>query len=399
MLKKLALFGLCLCLCFSAFSFFVACEEEDGTQNEGERLLYDFEQWGPDFQLLRVFDSFGTVDYCDQAEYATSGTGSAELRPIGNSKTFSHPYIYLPLMSEIFSYNYMDIGQVESYSIEIYNAQDEDKNIYLGLAFSPDGSKNTDSQTFILKPGHNTVEYNIQHSLLNIKYDISACYGLYIMFDESAISEGIVPADEAPVYYLDDVKLHYSDEEIEIEDIITLSPGEICDFEKLYQRYIYGVVANSSIIPELGIVTAAEYGLTAPSGEKVLRMLTKPGATDYASWPQFNFPQKLLDKVNFAQYIDNLSDYELKFEMYQTNGPSLLFSVDIYKENSSSYQYYHFNSEVGVWKTCSISLALISENVPGFIEDPGKICICYPEYTGIEEYEFFFDNFRIEKVK
>ena len=157
-----------------------ACDNgEETVQGQEEVLLYDFEDYDRNFQLMRVMSYFGAVDKNEQAQYVKSGTASALLRPLGwHSTMINNTYtgikaescLYIPLSSVRYDFDYTDASKLEQISFSMYNAEEEDLSLYLGLIFEKNATEVSDLTEFVLKPGWNDVFYLLDHDVLPYLY-------------------------------------------------------------------------------------------------------------------------------------------------------------------------------------------------------------------------------------
>ena len=394
-MKKI--FGLMLSfvLLFSLFSF-VGCNENEskGDTQAGEVVIADFEKWAPDFQIMRPMNSFGVVSVNEDPQYVHGGEASAKLQPMGGYSVQKVPYVYFPLSSELFSFNYCDFSLVDYITFFIYNAQDEAAALDFGLVTTIVDINNTERAsggTFQLQPGWNEIVYYPDLTIINLSYDITDIQGIYLGFENA----GVRDPEDAPVFYLDDVVMRRLDEPVEVENIIELDEGEICDFEKAYQQYIITYdCPNTKCIPDMSIVEAAEYGLTAPSGEKVLRIVTKPGDATEGSWPRFTIPEKIVRESGFMNIpSEEWSEYRFCFEVYAET-QNRTFFPEFYSQGGSNWTATNVSARRGQWVTYSVDFTNFSEDV---VSNPGFIKIAWAEYIDAGELVFYFDNFRVEK--
>ena len=66
-------------LCSAAF---VGCNEQKSS--DGNKIVVaDFEQWAPDFQLMKIYGRFGKVTRNSDKKYVNSGNYSAKLQIVG----------------------------------------------------------------------------------------------------------------------------------------------------------------------------------------------------------------------------------------------------------------------------------------------------------------------------
>ena len=176
-------------------------------------MLANFEQWGPDFQLLRLREEFGSIDVNKDATYVKSGKQSAQLTVMGWGKGNS-PYFFIPTQSDYFGYDYSDFSKIDTISTWIYNASETEANMYMGLV--TDITNITDvslakPETMVLKKGWNEIVYSpdMNYVISGVGIDkYEGIKGVYFMFDKS----GVELKADAPKYYIDDIALNYGEE-------------------------------------------------------------------------------------------------------------------------------------------------------------------------------------------
>ena len=249
----------------SAFS--VVClagcgeKEEDSKANEVAMskvvTLADFEEFNPDFQLLRLQNGFGRVDVNEDADFVKSGEASAKLRPLGRYKDKANPFLYFELESELYDYSYSDLKYLYSASMWIYNSEEETKSAEVGIVThltsvrDEDGAKQAGGLKYSLKTGWNKITYFVNRDEIRIPVGGTKVQGLYIQFEN-------IPSldiEDAPTYYVDDVTLTVMTEfnDIVVEeptyspkqgDTITIPAATINGGE-----VTYSVVHNNKVIP------------------------------------------------------------------------------------------------------------------------------------------------------
>lgn len=390
-MKKLALFIIAAVIIVCSFGL-VGCGKDE--KKSDDVVLADFEKWAPDFQIMRPMNNFGVVSQNSDTKYVKSGAYSAKLQPMGGYSKMTVPYVYFNFSSEHFDYDYTDMTEYEYISLHLYNAQSVDKTVDIGFITGIadiSTAEKLKGMTVTLKPGWNEIDYFPELSLVNISYDVTGILGLYIEFENA----GVRDKKDAPVYYLDDIVLHKAKNPIEVEDIVTLSEGEICDFEKTYQKYILSAdVANPKCIPDMSVVTAESEGITAPSGSKVMKLVTRPGDAQNATWPKFTLPEKIVRKSGFMKIAkEKWGEYVFKFEVYAV-GRAITFYPEFYSENGGNWTATNVAPKTGQWVTYEKSFTEFKDDV---LANPGYIKIAWGEYPGTEELTFYFDNFRFEK--
>lgn len=390
-MKKLALFLIAAVMTISSLGLIGCGKKEEISQDV---VLADFEQWAPDFQIMRPMNNFGAVSKNDTLDYVKSGSHSAKLQPMGGYSKMTVPYVYFNLVSEYFEYDYRDLTEYEYISLHIYNAQSVDKTMDVGLVTGIADINTTErlkGMSVTLKPGWNEVSYFPELSLINISYDVTNILGIYLEFENAGVRE----KKDAPVYYLDDIVLHKVKKPVEVEDIVTLSAGEICDFEKSYQKYILSTdVSNPKCVPTLSIVTAENEGIPAVSGSKVLKLVTRPGDSQNATWPKFTISEKIVRKSGYMKIPkEQWGEYVFRFEVYAV-GRAITFFPEFYSENGGNWTATNVVPKTGQWVTYEKSFSEFKEDV---LANPGYIKVAWGEYPGTDELTFYFDNFRFEK--
>lgn len=394
-------------LALTATAMFAACNDDGKKQEEQSQsvLLYDFEDYDRNYSLMRVMSYFGAVNVNRNAQYVKNGEGSALLQPlmwhstmIGNTYSGIKPEscLYIPFSSNRYEFDYSDAGKIQTVRFAMYNAEEDALPVYAGLVFDKNVQTVSEPVKFTLKPGWNDVFYTLDHNALAINYDLSGCYGLALSFDRV----GSRDLADAPKVYLDDLYLDLTATSVTTTSVITLDENEICDFEKLYQRYtVTSYSFDKALRPDLDIVTAADYGLTAPSGHKVLRAVLKPtDAIDGTIYDQILLTQALIDAVGFDKLPD---DAYFCFDFYNDNDVPMDLSVTFLDTKNSGYKVArHLYANPRQWTAYRIRIAdvdaLWGEDENTYRNHPGPIRIEWAEFTDAERV-IYVDNFRIEK--
>lgn len=369
--------------------------EDADSDFEKTVVLADFEEWAPDFQLLRQMNNFGAIDVNEDARYVKDGTRSALVRPLGGYSKMTTPYFYIPTESSLFGYNYVDFNVVQSFTADVYNAESSDVAMEAGVITMIADYESADlagASEFILKPGWNEVEYIVDRSLLNIANDISDIAGIYYSFENA----GSRYLEDAPELYFDNIVLHRSRDLSPVENLITLDENEICGFEKLYQRYIITAEAdNSKCMPDYEVVYANNYGMQASEGDYVLRLVTKPGDVFQGSWPKFTIPEKIMQASDLVSLCANGgTGVYIAFDVYAETD-SMRFYADFHSEGGGNWSSWSLSSVKGAWVTFRLELSNLPEAT---LKSPGYMKISWDEYPPdmYGDMVFYFDNFRLE---
>ena len=391
---SLALAAISLCTCM-----FTACNNEEDsssgansnvTAKEEVKDLYTFEEG---VFNVRMPIQFGVMDLNKDKQYVYSGEQSLKISP-GNY--MSNPYMYLPLESNLLGFSYTsNILKIKNYKFAVY--AEENVTIGVGLYFDRAANYRGPEQNFTLSKGWNELTYTPQYSIMGMQYTVTDCKGMYLMFYNQ---------EEMPTVYLDDVKIVLSDTTLSPEKLTTLKRTdtyfEICDFENAYQHLMTNVQVGRAKAPNLSIVKAADYNITAPSGNKVLRveLFDKEEATGSFSWVKWGFVPALIKEVNFAQFKGHLDEYALRFETYrdfELTGATYenLIEINAYYNGYGAMDWGGATIvEKGVWQTDSIPLSTFAN----FIDSQYNFQFSFIERGGTGSRVYYFDNFRIEKI-
>ena len=366
--------------------------------NTNYMVFRNFEQWGPDFQLTRIGNFFGKISRqsgygygADQENYVAFGDYSMKIQ------AFSNPTLYFPTVSKLFDYDYSDFSNVQYVSMWIYNDNDTEMTVQVGVV-----GQITGANTFVSVEGEKTkldpkawtrVCYLIEPNFASIAFDANAVEGLYIQFPASDAEE----FDEAPTYYVDEIVLNYWDTKPVVPDLITLDTNEIMSFDKGYQRYVTGTKCKkSALLPTIEVVRASDYGVEATSGDYVLRVLIPQGTVSWDSWPGIVIPEKIMQHSNLKNIPeDDLSLWKIEFDIMGGEHYGTLAFPNFYSAGGKNWLAYNMPVYSRRWSTFSESLSVLQYKRTS---DPGNIGITFPEHTGAYTEEYFFDSFRIVRA-
>ena len=357
-------------------------------------MVNGFEDWTPDLQTALIFNDFGKVSLNTDKTYVTQGERSARLDPLGGAYVSSSaPIVMFSLKSDTYGFDYADLSYADYLSFDIYNAQSEDKTIYAGFAGevnSVSSVSRVGEKEFVLKPGWNTCQLEVEASLLSIMGDLTEVPGVYFRF-ESAGSANVVDEGEnkTPRYYLDNMWLIKKPDKSESDFTMELRENEIADFERIWQEYMF-TNDNPGLVE---VVDADEFGLTAPSGDKVLHV--QFDGTSSQNWLQMEISSELLNRTAlFGMSSDVAENAYICFETYN-NTDSMVNLVMVYRTPTSSLISTQNNCAPHTWTSYEYCVADLLALDNGFLTAMGNFQISYKDdYTGTKEY--FFDNFRIE---
>lgn len=387
---------------------FVGCaknngsEGGDGKKNEntvepvkriesGVLHFLDFEDYNPDFQLIRGTAGFGKVSQNSDITYVKSGKYSAKVQPIGLRGAESN--FWIPLSSETGNYDFTDVSKVDKIQFYAYNTENENKKVQLGFGTT---SSYFGIYEFTMKPGWNTLAYFPDLDDLNIAHDLSKVQGLVFRFD----SANCYYLKDAPTYYFDDLKIYYDETKTLISDY-PQDEGEIVGFEKSHQvNTITATGSMADYVPTLKVVTAAKEGLVAPEGNKILKV-TFTGVGPDGGSARIRLPEKFVRASGILDIPkDELGGYRIAYESYGATANQDSNCMILHgKDDIGSYWYNSNDGFVGgvfyqKWTTNYLPLTIANR---AFKSDPGSIEIVFYLW-GNEEKVCYFDNFRIEKI-
>lgn len=398
-LKKIA--ALALSLCFIVPLCGCAGKTEN-TENVESNVITvaDFEQWAPDFQLMRVMPNFGKVTENTDANFVKSGKSSAKVQVLGGQSDVKLPLMYFPTVSTLFGYDHSDFSKVESVDMWIYNAEDKEMRVTVGLLSAIANAMEVDTmrgETFTLAPAEWTkVKYYPAREVLSITGDLTEVPGIYLEFENQNARE----LKDAPVLYLDDVTITKNPALGEVENVMSFNDGVVLDFESTWQKYaVYAKASSIKCKADVEVVKTADYGVTGLQGDYALRVVTHKGDLFEASYPGIYIPEKVMQACGIkAIDKDDWAKTSLEFDVYNDSNRVMRFFVE---PGSRTNGYYGLRCEVPA-KTLlhyKVSFSNIELHNPGSVSDPAAWRILWAEYTDRDDQVFYFDNFRIVKEK
>ncbi len=447
-MKKIIVLILTVLMSISSLCAFGCLEKVDdqtiNATNNSDVMLADFEQWGPDFQLIRLFNNFGKVTRNKDANYVKNGKYSAKFQTVGGYIDSSNPLIYFTAISDLFEFDYRDFTEYSEISCYVYNATSKRKEVTVGLVTgvaSATAINIAQGQIFVLEPNQWTrIDYWLDANFLSLFLDLKKIEGVYFQFENT----GNLYVDEENVYYLDDLKLCKAETKQEIIDIIEVDDGEVCYFEKAYQNYIVTaeIPTSESSAISLSTVNVADYQLPVSFGTKALKCTVHSTLDASQSASKIVFTEKLLSKSSlkitdanaedmtflkttyfaFDIYItDDTSGYKNEFSVWYTtkgyggngsyvwplatkdmnygyvNGRQVIFergTFDKYAPNTKPQKDIITTYKISLYE---LAFGRAAGNGIDFLKNPGKIAIWVNANTTGRDITYFFDNFRIEK--
>lgn len=415
-MKRKIIFTLLCILTALSFVFAVGCNNTTTNGGKGDGIpkkdngktivLADFEQWIPDFQLIRTVKYFGNLDVNKDVAYVKNGKQSLKMQPLGSYTSGSMPTVFFPTLSKTYGYNFSNFLQIEKITFEFFNAEDTEIKVAVGLVTAIDRVDYFDKTSVefqVLAPNAWTqVTYNVNVSALSIDADVENILGVYVTF-ENVHSREIA---DAPVIYLDDLVMHKAEKPAEIVDLVDLDENEYLDFEKDWQKFVVSVRSQGDP-PELNIVKASDITVNgqpfeATSGEKLLKVVASVGSVPSGSYPGFTFSKKLLQRSLFGSIkLEDLGATTFAFDVYNNSDYATLMGISFYNSTAMKRLEKGYTFEPNKWTTFSVNLKDLYEeykeknkNKTELFDDPGTIQIYWPEFVEGGNREFYFDNFR-----
>ena len=395
--KYILLAGL---LTLSCAACFAGCAKEETPDPDAalkeDVLVNGFENWTPDLQTALIYNDFGKVSLNTDKKFITQGERSARLDPLGGKYVSSSaPIVMFSLKSDTYGFDYSDLSYAEYVTFDMYNDQNEDKTVYAGFASDISGVTSISrvgEKSFTLRPGWNKCELPVEASLIAIAGNLTQVRGIYFRF-ESAGSANVVEEGEnrTPRYYLDNLWLIKKATKSATDFEVPLRENEIADFESLWQGYMF--TNDNPGLTE--VVEAEDFGLTAPSGSKVLHAVFTGTGAGASNWIQMNISSKLLNKtVLFGMDADTAKNAYICFETYNNTDSSVNLTF-VYRTPTSLLLATNNNCAPHAWTSYEFCVADLLAIDNGFLTAMGNFQISYnANYDGDREY--FFDNFRVE---
>lgn len=382
-MKRIIRIALVCILALCCFTAALGCGA--AAQVSDEVLLADFENYVPDIQLCRISSNFGKVSVNTDKAYVKSGNRSARIDPVGNG------WMYFPMYSENFGFDYTDFTYVNSVRLDMYNPQAEDKTVRVGLISKINNIDSFDKaydEEFTLKNGWNTLEFYIEPSILGITADITEIQGISLSFE---ICNEYDITDKTPRYYLDDIKLIKRAKPHSVQTNIEFAENEIMDFEKFYHEYF--TVNDFGI--EMSIVKTADYGIATKTGNKALRIVIPQGNSG-----RWNYYVKIAAPFLKASALGKLTDEQFEngyfvWDAYNAAASEYNCVAMFFVGNGNTRYEVGTYSKPGEWTTHKIKLADIEQNIPGWRNNTGMFALSIKDSFSTDR-ELFLDNFRIE---
>lgn len=377
---------------------FASCKTNNQEDKPQDVVVADFEQWTPDFQLIRIYNEFGRVTENTDTRYVKSGKKSAKLEVVGNPSYFGTPTMMFPLISGLLNIANGELKNIDRITIEIYNAQKTDMQVTMGLVTNVLNISNietTADESVVIAPGWNQLVYYVDFSILGFFVDTTSFEGVYLKFDKSPTCT----LEDASIFYIDDLIMHATSETIDITAEITQRPYEICDFENIYEKHVvYTTSQKPEIQPVINSVLLSDYDIPAVGGigRRALRVECPPGSVPNATWPKVIISPKVIQSAIDALTEDDLTlEYlGLCVDVYNANETERVVYMDVL--NTAGSVHYARADVIPPKKWTTIIVP-----VSGMIDkNTGKVLpsahFSYAEFVGEGQDVYFLDNYRFE---
>ncbi len=417
-MKKFGLF-LCLILLLNCFACLVACNDNsdiiEGQSNI--EVLYDFETTDRNLYQIKPHMNFGAIGINKDPQYVSEGTKSYKLEPIGLINTTCKPLLVFPTYSTDFDYDFMDFTQFKSVLIDFYNAESKEVKVDVGLALSAAQYTRAESwlttsteEVYTLKPGWNTINYVIQHDLINIRKSIKEVYGVYIAFANSLS----MYAKDAPTIYVDNIRLerlstpHAINSKFELECDEQNGIFEIASFEKEWQKYFVWVSRDRTrwMQPDIELYNP----MLGDEIGNVLKFNTRNQAVDYPTFPTTVVSSEMVKQAlaNAKKNGKTTDSYWFCMDVYNDYNKSIWLRMEFLdSEDKSTALYSKFVMQPKTWTTIEFDLSKLNvvtgKDTAGntitrpYLDDIGNPVFMWEHYTEKETREFWLDNIRIER--
>lgn len=364
------------------------CKNKDAEENaDGYYTVYDFEKGIQGVRMVSDHGrSFGKITINEDQDFVKSGKRSIKLEP---SNKIAEPYMFLPFKSDFIENEaFAEVDKIIDVALSVYAT--EETTVGIGLYFTDRAEDKSVSTTYKLKEGWNELVYVNELPLILMQYEAKAFKGIYFRYEDS---------ESLPVLYIDDVKAKMSKESMPVYDMtspkITNDYYEISDFELTYQHATFNTTSMSAYLPEISVVDAEDEGLVAPSGERILKVVTAEGATGPASWTSLWFSANTMKSIKWELFASDLSSYEFKFDLYQKSAKNIYIEVDLYGANvPSPYMAVSVTRTKDEWVSVSVNMSEFEQ----FVSKPEIIRFVWQD-VGDAGHIIYLDNIRIEKVK
>ncbi len=417
-MKKISLF-LATVLLATTLPLVGGCGEKKSIEKPVE-TMYDFEDVKRNLYQLQPIMDFGVISINKDAKYVSQGETSYKLQPIGVIGSTAKPVLVLPTYSNEYDYNFMDFTLYKSVSMDLYNAEEENITVDIGLSLSTvtrDSYQSyitgSNSESFTLIPGWNTVTYVVPHDMIAFRGNLSEVYGVYVAFDNS----GSVFAKDSAEVYIDNVRIERLEKPHQVNGQLQLKSDdekgiyEVLSFEEDYQKYLVWVSRDRDrrMHPDMDIYNP----LVGDEVGKVLRFNARSVAVGMDV-----YPTSVISRAAIRQAFENAKkngdnyDYYFCLDIYNDSDKPFSFRMEFLSTNAEK------NERSELWKEpiltphawthweCNLNEVEVvtgkdengNKTTKPYLSDMGDAWFIWGHFHDSEEKRsFWMDNVRIER--
>ena len=382
-----------------------------GCNNKKEQqkieMIADFENWGPDFQTIKITYGFGRIDRNEDKKFIKNGDYSCLVQPLGDKTARFLPTFYFPLRSRTFDFNKSDLTKYSSMHCSVYNDNNFDMPVTIGFVAQFETYYNirkAKGETFNLPANSWTeIEYKIDIDFLSMYFNVEEAPALYFEFEK----QDVYDISFAPKLYFDDIYFTFTDQIRKPIDTFILKENEICDFEEDFQKSFFSVrnVIDNHISFD---ITGEVDGVKPSSGNKMLHIHSNASKTSWVNWSHFIISQIYMKQTSMAK----LSIEEFEKQQWAFCYDVLVKNIDkeqivpsFYMVQSSNEKY--IGGLIGYESNWTTHEVIFNKEYPvgpgnnpvtidaGYILRIGEFHFSIPDE--MQAYDIFIDNIRLEK--
>ena len=384
-----------------------SCNNNQKQKESKVEMIADFEQWGPDFQTIRITYGFGRIEQNEDKKFVKSGDYSALVRPLGDKTARFLPTFYFPLRSRTFDFNKGDLTKYSSMFCSVYNDNDFDMPVTVGFITEFETYYNVrkaSGETFNLPANSWTeIEYKIDIDFLSMYFNVEEAPALYFEFEK----QDVYDASFAPRLYFDDIYFTFADEIRKPIDTFILKENEICDFEEDFQKSFFSVTNVKKDHLSFDITEEVD-GVKPTSGNKMLHIHSSASNVRWVNWSHFIISEVYMKQTAMAKLsIEEFEKQQWAFcydvMVKNIESEQIVPSFYMVKNSNEAYIGGLRGYETG-WTTHEIvfnkEYPVGPGNQPvtidaGYILRIGQFHFSIPDE--MQEYDIYIDNIRLEK--
>ncbi len=402
-----------------AFSLFTACGEKEGGDETKQTVskivtssrvdLYNFEQWKPDFACIKGQDHFGVVKRNKDKDYCKSGDYSCKILPIGGHIDPEVPVLWFPVISQTWDFNYCDFSYVDYVSMWLYNDNDVEKDVTIGLVSKYSGFERItklQGQTYGLKPQQWTlIKYAIDFGAMSVgsaldRDDMLSIQGIYLQWD-TAVSA--LP-EEAPVYFLDDISLIYKETVNTFESPLKFDANSeikyFLDFDEAYHdSLIYTKIATPISAPSHKVVKGKDVGIQPTTGSRMLQYnVPLMKASEYAGTYHWTYvPEALMRQVWKTWIYD--SELANPYIVPRDEWKNWYICFDVYNASPFTYSLNcMFFAQGTLWDSTSVGCTMTAGQWVTYktsVDHIASLSSTWRVYQGKQPAEYYLNEDRV----